>query len=404
MVNALTSAGSGRLRGEFARFLLVGFTSVAIDFAVYRGLLALALSVHPAKTAGYVAGAVFGYFANRSFTFRVGARWHRRELLGFVAVYLLALAANVAVNSLALAVLGHGEIALASAFVAATGVSAAMNFAGLKLFVFGERATAGAGAATSGATVADPATATATAATGSGPRLSLVIPCYNEAANLPLLVARLRETFLDERAEVVLVDNGSTDATPAVLAGLLAGQQRIRSLRVEVNQGYGYGILAGLRAARGEVIGWTHADMQTDPLDALRGLALYDAAGDAGGLFVKGRRYGRPAADVAFTVGMSLFETVLLRRRMWDINAQPTLFPRAFFERWREPPHDFALDLYAYHQALQHGLAVRRFDVRFGERAHGSSHWNVNWRAKLRFIRRTVDFSMRLRQGLRERA
>lgn len=399
MVNALSTAASGRLRGEFARFLLVGFTSVAIDFAVYRGLLAAAIAIHPAKTAGFIAGAVFGYFANRSFTFRVGTQWRRRELLSFIAVYLIALAANVAVNSLVLALLGRNETTLALAFVAATGVSAAMNFVGLKLFVFGMDASGGANA---------PAQiATTTSASGDGTtrlRLSLVIPCYNEAANLPLLVARLRETFLDDRAEVVLVDNGSTDDSPAVLARLLDGQQRIRSVRVEVNQGYGYGILTGLRAARGDVLGWTHADMQTDPQDALRGLALYDQSPDPAGLFVKGRRYGRPAADVAFTVGMSVFETVLMSRRMWDINAQPTLFPRAFFERWREPPHDFALDLYAYYQALRDGLRVQRFAVRFGERAHGSSHWNVNWQAKLRFIKRTVDFSLRLRQGLQERA
>lgn len=230
-------------------------------------------------------------------------------------------------------------------------------------------------------------------------RLSLVIPCYNEARNLPLLVARLRECFVRDDVEAILVDNGSTDDSPAVLARLLEGAERIRSVRVERNQGYGYGILAGLRAARGLIVGWTHADMQTDPADALEGLALFDGA-DPSTLFVKGRRYGRPAADVAFTVGMSLFETALLRRRLWDINAQPTLFPRAFFERWRDPPHDFSLDLYAYYQARRDGLQVRRFPVRFGQRAHGVSHWNVNWRAKARFIRRTVDFSLRLRKDL----
>ena len=230
-------------------------------------------------------------------------------------------------------------------------------------------------------------------------RLSLVIPCYNEARNLPLLVARLRETFVREDVEAILVDNGSTDDTPAVLAELLRDAQRIRSVRVERNQGYGYGILAGLRAARGLIVGWTHADMQTDPADALEGLALFDDH-DPDTMFVKGRRYGRPAGDVAFTVGMSLFETLLLRRRLWDINAQPTLFARSFFERWQAPPHDFSLDLYAYYQARRSGLQVRRFPVRFGERAHGSSHWNLNWRAKARFIRRTVDFSLRLRKDL----
>jgi glycosyltransferase involved in cell wall biosynthesis len=234
------------------------------------------------------------------------------------------------------------------------------------------------------------------------PRFSLVIPCYNEAENLPLLVARLRETFRRDDVEVVLVDNGSTDRTPAVLDRLLAGQELIRSVRVAQNQGYGYGIVSGLRAARGNILGWTHADMQTDPADALRGL---EAFGEPGGpLFVKGRRHGRPLADVLFTVGMSVFETLLLRRRLWDINAQPTLFPREFFERWQDPPNDFALDLYAYYQAVRRGMDVRRFPVHFGERAHGSSHWNVNWRAKVRFIKRTVDFSFRLRKGLQDLA
>ena len=234
----------------------------------------------------------------------------------------------------------------------------------------------------------------------AAPRLSLVIPCYNEARNLPLLVARLRETFVRDDVEVVLVDNGSTDGSAAVLAGLLHDTPRIRSVRVEKNQGYGFGILAGLAAAEGEIIGWTHADMQTDPADALRGLALFDAAAEPQRLFVKGRRYGRPLADVVFTVGMSVFETLLMRRRMWDINAQPTLFPRTLFAAWQDAPHDFSLDLYAYYQAIHRGLRVRRFPVRFGERAHGSSHWNVNWQAKARFIRRTVDFSLRLRKEL----
>ncbi len=231
-------------------------------------------------------------------------------------------------------------------------------------------------------------------------RLTLVIPCYNEAKNLPLLVARLREIFVRDDIEAILVDNGSTDDSPAVLAALLAKPSRIRSVRVDTNQGYGFGILAGLAAATGDIIGWTHADMQTDPADALRALEMFDASPHPEALFVKGKRYGRPVADVVFTVGMSLFETLLMRRRMWDINAQPTLFPRAFFADWREAPHDFSLDLFAYYQALHRGLHVARFPVRFGERAHGSSHWNVNWQAKLRFIRRTVDYSLRLRKDL----
>ncbi|UFS69732.1 glycosyltransferase [Geomonas sp. RF6] len=230
-------------------------------------------------------------------------------------------------------------------------------------------------------------------------RLSLIIPCYNEAANLPLLLERCGEVSRVPGVEVIVVDNGSTDESAAILRDLLPRYPGCRSVTVEVNQGYGKGILAGLEDARGEILAWTHADLQTDPLDALRGLELFD--GEAPNLLVKGRRHGRPLGDTFFTVGMSLFETALLGKRMWDINAQPTMFPRAFFLTWQEPPHDFSLDLYAYHQALCQQMAVRRFPVRFGERAHGVSHWNVSWSARRKFIRRTVSFSLQLKKRLK---
>lgn len=229
-------------------------------------------------------------------------------------------------------------------------------------------------------------------------KFSLVIPCYNEAANLPLLLERCKELAVRPDVEVVLVDNGSTDSTTEVLENLLPKYPGCRSIRVEKNQGYGFGIVSGLKAAKGEILGWTHADMQTDPQDALFGLELFGKHGDE--IFVKGRRYGRPFMDVVFTVGMSLFETVLLTRPMWDINAQPTMFSRNFFESWIAPPDDFSLDLYAYYQAQRCGLKVYRFPVRFGERAHGVSHWNVNWAAKRKFIRRTVDFSLQLKKKI----
>lgn len=225
-------------------------------------------------------------------------------------------------------------------------------------------------------------------------RLSLVIPCYNEAANLPLLLQRCAKLARAGEIEVVLVDNGSTDDTAQVLERLLPQVPGCRSIRVERNQGYGHGILQGLLAARGEVLGWTHADLQTDPVDALRALELFRESNAK--VFVKGRRSGRPAADVVFTWGMSVFETLLLRTPMHDINAQPTLFPRAFFESWQSPPQDFSLDLYAYYQARKTGLRIRRIPVRFGARAHGVSHWNVDWRSKWKFIRRTIDYSLSL--------
>ena len=227
--------------------------------------------------------------------------------------------------------------------------------------------------------------------------LSLVIPCYNEADNLPLLLERCRALGACDGVEVILVDNGSTDASPAILQRLIPEYKGCRSVRVDVNRGYGFGVIAGLKSAKGDVLGWTHADMQTDPHDALAGFLYFKDNPEA--VFVKGKRYGRPAMDVLFTVGMSLFESALFARPMWDINAQPTLFSRQFYEKWKSPPSDFALDLYVYHQAVMQGLEVRRFPVQFGVRAHGVSHWNVSWSAKMKFIRRTLWYSVKLRRN-----
>lgn len=231
-------------------------------------------------------------------------------------------------------------------------------------------------------------------------RLSLIIPCYNEAANIPLLLERCKKLAENPKIEIILVDNGSTDNTAEVLEKLLPAYPGCRSIHVKNNQGYGYGIISGLKAAEGKILAWTHADMQTDPLDVLRGLELFDMHGD--NIFVKGKRYGRPLMDVAFTVGMSIFETLLLSKPMWDINAQPTLFSKDFFDSWTSPPDDFSLDLYAYYQAQVVGLKLHRFPVRFGERAHGVSHWNVNWAAKRKFIRRTVNFSLQLKKKIQQ--
>jgi glycosyltransferase involved in cell wall biosynthesis len=231
---------------------------------------------------------------------------------------------------------------------------------------------------------------------------SLVIPCYNEARNLPLLLARTGEVLDRPDIELVLVDNGSSDDSPAVLQDLLPRYPFARVVRVDVNQGYGFGILSGLRAAQGRVLGWTHADMQTDPADALAGFALFDGSADPEQLFVKGRRQQRPLGDVVFTAGMGVFETLLLRERLWDINAQPTLFGRGFFQTWANPPNDFSLDLYAFYMAKCQGLEVKRFPVLFGNRAHGASHWNIDWKAKVKFIGRTLDYSFRLRSTLNQ--
>lgn len=123
-----------------------------------------------------------------------------------------------------------------------------------------------------------------------------MVPCYNESAAIPELVMRLSKVAEEPGVEVIFVDNGSTDNSRILLSKHIAKYPSFRVVVVKENQGYGYGLLRGLEAARGEILGWTHADLQADPQDALVGLEKFESQDIE--VFTKGQRFGRPAFDV----------------------------------------------------------------------------------------------------------
>ena len=124
------------IKRELAIFLIVGVSTVLVDFILYRGLIGFqVMEVDMAKAAGFLVGTLFAYFANRFWTFGhnphvPGSVWR------FSALYASTLGANVLTNALVLKLLADMAIASQLAFLLATGVSACLNFLGMKLFVF----------------------------------------------------------------------------------------------------------------------------------------------------------------------------------------------------------------------------------------------------------------------------
>ena len=225
---------------------------------------------------------------------------------------------------------------------------------------------------------------------------SLVIPCFNEEGTLKLILENTKEPFLNNNIDLILVNNGSTDNTKNLLENLINYYPHARFVNLENNIGYGGGILHGLSFCKGDIIGWTHADLQTDPLDCIRAFKNFSNE-NYKKIFVKGKRINRPLFDQFFTFGMSIFESILLKKIIYDINAQPTLFSKTFYESWVNPPQDFSLDLYAYYLALKKGFKIKRIKVSFYKRISGISKWNTNFISKLKFIFRTIKFSLRLK-------
>jgi glycosyltransferase involved in cell wall biosynthesis len=232
-------------------------------------------------------------------------------------------------------------------------------------------------------------------------KLSIIVPCYNESKNIPLILEKFSNVIKRDDVEVLLVNNGSKDNSQEILDDLVPKYSFARSIQVQENQGYGFGITSGLSNANGEFIGYTHADMQTDPADPLKALEIIEMQSHPEKCYVKGDRKKRPLFDQFFTIGMSLFETLYLGMKLWDINAQPNIFHRSFFKKIKGScPKDFSLDLYLLYMAKKYELNIIRFNVVFTERMHGKSSWNTGLVSKWKFIKRTFDFSVKLKKEL----
>jgi dolichol-phosphate mannosyltransferase len=115
----------------------------------------------------------------------------------------------------------------------------------------------------------------------STPRISLVVPCYDEEDNVNVLV---EECFGVLRSmggsfEMIVVDDGSKDATLERLQAARAGRPELRIIRMKRNTGQSGALAAGFKAARGDIVATVDGDLQNDPADLPRLVEVLETGG-----------------------------------------------------------------------------------------------------------------------------
>lgn len=118
--------------------------------------------------------------------------------------------------------------------------------------------------------------------TGAAPEVSIFLPVYNEEPNLMPLHAKLDEALktLDRSAEIVYVDDGSTDGSLKILREIAELDPRVRVVALRRNYGQTAAMAAGIDAASGKVLIPMDADLQNDPADIKRLLQKLDEGYD----------------------------------------------------------------------------------------------------------------------------
>lgn len=252
---------------------------------------------------------------------------------------------------------------------------------------------------------ADPAAVPAEARPHGGdratrPDFSLIVPCYNEEDVVGYTIRRLVKAFdaAEIDLEIVACDNGSSDGTGELLRRFEADGFPVVSHRVEVNEGYGKGVLESLAHCRADWIGIIPADGQVDAEDVVR---LFESVCRTDGrvLGKVHRRFrldGPVRAAVSFVYNLFI-NTLFPGIGSSDVNGSPKILHRDAFRAMELESKDWLLDAEMMIKARVLGLGVLEMNVFSRMREQGVSHVRATTCSE--FVRRLVGF--RLGRGLR---
>jgi glycosyltransferase involved in cell wall biosynthesis len=214
------------------------------------------------------------------------------------------------------------------------------------------------------------------------PKVSIVIPLWNEAENIDALVAMLASSRVigDGQGETVLVDNGSRDATGTLLREHAARNSWILPIYLSENLNYGGGLLEGAARSRGRFVCFMPGDLQylAPDLDSVveRAIALQESGRKA---LVKGNRIRRlDSGSMRFVSSVyTRIANLLLGLDVEDVNGLPKAFDRSLLAYLpTQRMKTFVLDAQLIYVARRAGWDVEEVDVTFHARRAGVSSWS----------------------------
>jgi dolichol-phosphate mannosyltransferase len=216
------------------------------------------------------------------------------------------------------------------------------------------------------------------------PLISVVVPVHNEAANIPPLISAISAALEGVSHEIVYVDDGSSDASPKILAEIAASLPTLVRVRHRQSCGQSAAVITGVKTARGTFIATLDGDGQNDPADipAMLEAALAAEAGGVRPVLIAGHRVTRRDSE-AKRWGSRIANAVrgyLLQDGTPDTGCGLKLFRRAAF---LELPHFDHIHRFLPALFIRAGGRVISVPVRHHPRAHGASHYGTWDRLKV---------------------